>query len=585
MAYKISARCVCCHSCATNCPVEAISFKGSQYWIDPEKCISCGTCAPLCPQSIIIDEEAPVEAPAAHGKVTLECDLCVLGGGGSGLVSAIRFAKNTGKKVIVLEKAKKCGGSTTLAHNWFTGYNRWHKEAGVPDQTEKLLAYCIREAQGCLPDSLVEKVLKNTGRFFEWLVDFDEKEARECFAIGRGPMGAIGIDYPDRKFENLNCHDPAIGPGWAGTYLIRKMLQVAPQYGVDIYTETEAVELLTDEGGKLCGVLAKDPGGAVEVKAKAVVLATGGFSGDDEKLKLFDPDFFDGGYPVHRFSPITCSGDGMLLSKPLGAWCNMKKTKLNKFGPVHHPYTASGCGMAGFGTPMVDFRGNLLEAPMGPMGDTSLLDSLPEHAVWYIVDEKTVEKNLRSSVERPREGNRDMTYEDYRAEIEFELRSEGPAYRADTLAGLAEQLGMDPAVLQDSIDAHNESLKKPKAPRMPFEQKEDGAGNPSFNNPDVDKPGEDGPGLPPPPPASPLVEGPFYAFLGQRFAEGAFGGVMTNEDVEVIREDGSVIPGLYAVGDAASTWYTRGVLGPLTELTWAVNSGYFAADSVEKYLA
>lgn len=583
MAFKIMDRCVCCHSCATNCPVEAITFKGSQYWIDPEKCISCGTCAELCPQSIIADPEAPVEVPQAHERIEKTCDLCVLGAGGSGLVSAIRFAQNTGKKVIVLEKAKKCGGSTTFAHNWFTGYNRWHEEAGVPDQTEKLLEYCIREAQGCLPDSLVEKVLKNTGRFFEWLVDLDEKEARECFAIGRGPMGAIGIDYPDRKFENLKCHDPAIGPGWAGTYLIRKMQQVAPQFGVEIYTQHEAVELLTDENGNISGVLAKDPGGETLVHAKAVVLATGGFSGNDEKLKEFEPDFFDGGYPVHRFSPVTCSGDGMTLSKPLGAWCNMKKTKLNKFGPVHHPYTASGCGMAGFGSLMVDFRGNKLEMPMGPMGDTTLLDSLPEHAVWYIVSEETVEKNLRDSVEHPREGNHGMTYEDYRAEIDFELRSEGPAYCGNTLEELAEKLNMDPKVLIASIDAYNEELKHPKPMGMPFEMKDDEAGNPSFKNEDVDK--DDGPGLPPPPPSKPIVEGPFYAFLGQRFAEGAFGGVMTNEDVEVIREDGSVIPGLYAVGDAASTWYTRGVLGPLTELTWAVNSGYFAADSVEKYLA
>ena len=53
MAYKIIDRCVCCHTCATNCPVEAITFQGSQYWIDPEVCISCGTCAPLCPPSSI----------------------------------------------------------------------------------------------------------------------------------------------------------------------------------------------------------------------------------------------------------------------------------------------------------------------------------------------------------------------------------------------------------------------------------------------------------------------------------------------------------------------------------------------------
>ena len=580
MAFIIADRCVCCHSCATNCPVEAITFRGSQYWINPEICISCGTCAEVCPQSIIIDEDASLVAPTPHEKKKLSCDLCVLGAGGSGLVSAVRFAQLTGKKVIVLEKAKKCGGSTTFAHNWFTGYNRWHQEAGIPDQTEKLLKYCIKEAQGCLPDSLVEKVLKNTGRFFEWLVDWDEEEARECFAIGRGPMGALGIDFPNRKFENLNCHDPAIGPGWAGTYLIRKMLQVAPTLGVEVYTETAGIQLLTDSTGAISGVLAKDPGGEVEISAKAVVLATGGFSGNDEKLKEFEPNWFDGGLPVHRFSPVTCSGDGMTLSKPLGAWCSLKKTKLNKFGPVHHPYTASGCGMVGFGTMMVDFRGNLKEMPMGPMGDTSLLDSLPEHAVWYITTEETVERNLRSSVEHPREGNQNMTYEDYRAEIDFELRSEGPAYCADTLEGLAEKLHMDPATLISSVAEFNAGLNRPKAP-MP--EADDDAANPTFNNDEVDQ--DDGPGLPPPPPADPILSGPYYAFLGQRFAEGAFGGVMTNEDVEVIREDGSVIPGLYAVGDAASTWYTRGVLGPLTELTWAVNSGYFAADSVKDYLA
>ena len=570
MAYKIADRCVCCHACATNCPVEAISFRGSQYWIDPEKCVSCGVCASVCPQCIIVDEDAPATTPAPHEKEFYDCDLCVLGAGGGGLVAAVRYAQLTGKRVLVLEKAKKVGGSTTLAHNWFTGYMDWHRQAGLPDNTDKLLSYCLREAQGKLPHSLVEKILRNTGKFFQWLVDWDEEEARACFAIGRGPMGAIGIDYPDRKFENLRCHDPAIGPGWAGTYLIRKMMQVCQKLGVEVRTEHEAVQLLSDHTGAVTGVLAKNPGGELEVRAKAVILATGGFSGNDEKLKKREPGFFDGGIPVHRFSPVSCSGDGMDLAEQVGGWVNMEKTKLNKFGPVHHPYTATGCGMADFGAAMVDFRGNLQEMPMGPMGDTSFLDAIPDHAVWYIVPGDVVEQKLRDSVDHPREGNQGMTYEDYRAELDFELRSQGPAYCADTLEGLAEQLHMDPKVFCASIEAYNEGLKSPKTPKNPFEMPEGEAGNPSFE--------EDGPGLPPPPPASPIVQGPFYAFLGQRFAEGAFGGVMTDEDMAVIRPDGSVIPGLYAVGDAASTWYTRGVLGPLTELTWAVNSGFLAGE-------
>ena len=405
-----------------------------------------------------------------------DCDLCVLGAGGGGLVAAVRYAQLTGKRVLVLEKAKKVGGSTTLAHNWFTGYMDWHRQAGLPDNTDKLLSYCLREAQGKLPHSLVEKILRNTGKFFQWLVDWDETEARACFAIGRGPMGAIGIDYPDRRFENLRCHDPAIGPGWAGTYLIRKMMQICQKLGVEVRTEHEAVQLPSDHTGAVTGVLAKNPGGELEVRAKAVILATGGFSGNDEKLKKREPGFFDGGIPVHRFSPVSCSGDGMDLAEQVGGWVNMEKTKLNKFGPVHHPYTATGCGMAGFGAAMVDFRGNLQEMPIGPMGDTSFLDGIPEHAIWYIVPGDVVEQKLRDSVDHPREGNQGMTYEDYRAELDFELRSQGPAYCADTLEGLAEQLHMDPKVFCASIEAYNEGLKSPKTPKNPFEMPEGEAG-------------------------------------------------------------------------------------------------------------
>lgn len=63
------------------------------------------------------------------------------------------------------------------------------------------------------------------------------------------------------------------------------MLQVAPKLGVEIYTQHEAVELLTDENGNVNGVVAKNPGGILTVHAGAVVLATGGFSGNDEKLR------------------------------------------------------------------------------------------------------------------------------------------------------------------------------------------------------------------------------------------------------------------------------------------------------------
>ena len=53
MAYKIADRCVCCHTCATNCPVEAISAGSEHYEISPDTCIDCGTCADNCPVEAI----------------------------------------------------------------------------------------------------------------------------------------------------------------------------------------------------------------------------------------------------------------------------------------------------------------------------------------------------------------------------------------------------------------------------------------------------------------------------------------------------------------------------------------------------
>ncbi len=56
MAYKIGDDCISCGSCASTCPVEAISEGAEHYEIDPEKCVECGACAAGCPVSAI---EAP----------------------------------------------------------------------------------------------------------------------------------------------------------------------------------------------------------------------------------------------------------------------------------------------------------------------------------------------------------------------------------------------------------------------------------------------------------------------------------------------------------------------------------------------
>jgi ferredoxin len=56
MAYKITDRCTNCGVCEGECPVSAISEKGSQRVISADDCTECGLCASVCPSDAI---EAP----------------------------------------------------------------------------------------------------------------------------------------------------------------------------------------------------------------------------------------------------------------------------------------------------------------------------------------------------------------------------------------------------------------------------------------------------------------------------------------------------------------------------------------------
>ena len=109
-----------------------------------------------------------------------------------------------------------------------------------------------------------------------------------------------------------------MGPGWMGTYVVEKMSEVGQnQFGLEIITGTAAKKLLTNEDGSFAGVVCEDAGGMVTVKAKACVIATGGFAHNDELVKRVNPNFFHG-QPVKRLSVASSTGDGIAMVQEIG---------------------------------------------------------------------------------------------------------------------------------------------------------------------------------------------------------------------------------------------------------------------------
>lgn len=554
--YIIGKTCLCCHNCALECPVGAIDYKGTGYVIDQDKCISCGQCMDICNVGAITDTENTSPAPR-HDLVEKTADLVVIGCGGSGAIAAVRAAQQSGKKVIVLEKAEKYGGSA-----WYAGFEVM---GGGPGGGPGPGPGGPGGPQGDRFQGKVSKEIQDVARsapkeFSDWMMTMDGvKEHWVEKPAPFGPGKAIGLK--GRTYFNLKCRDEAIGPGRGGSFVVETMVRQFDRLGIELLTGTGAKKLLR-ENGKITGVLAEDAGGEVMIHCNAVVVAAGGFAWNDDLLAKYWPWFMTEdptAEHVHRFAAPTNTGDAVPLGESVGAWVDYDNFTVNLFGPVHHPF--SFCLFKFACEPEIiavnknaqrfydeSFFGN----------GAAVIGSQPGRTSWSIVDSDT----LKLIADRLIAGNDGWIHKDYLQEIETELKLDTPLKKADSIEELALACGLDPEALKATIDAYNSDCAA----------------------------GEDRQFGKKPETMRPIQNGPFYAIYGKMATDGAFGGIRVNEKMEGLAPDGTPIPGLYATGDNAAGWCVR-IPGPgdnrlmcTNEMSWAVASGFTAGNSVADYL-
>ena len=558
MAYQIKPFCLGCHYCALECPTHAIDYVGTQYQIDPEKCIECGKCVAVCNVSAI-DTGKPEHA-VPHKPIELEADCVVIGAGAGGSVAAVKLAELTGKKIIVLEKAKRYGGS-----GWFAGFSISSGGMGgpggppMPDKSflEKLDQNLIANA-------------KQAGRELnDWLLEMPEVQPYLVETEVRGKK--IKSLTEERVFFNQKSTDGSIGPGKGGSFLIETMVRQFPKYGIELRTECAAKKILTDETGAISGVIAQDPGGEVRIKCKSVICSSGSYTHNDELLRRFIPWFFPDEKEnpncehVHRFAAPTDTGDVVELGESCGAYVDYDAFCINLFGPVHHPFTFAGFFAQMSGNQMtVNLKGKRFynEGAMG--GGAAPICFQPRRMVYTIYDTPTLEETMEEGI-RTRGGIEGEYLKRWRQDFQEELDSHNGVslFVADTLEELAELAGIEKEAFLQEVAHYNEMCK---------------------NGVDEDF-GKNARNL------KPIVQGPFYAIFGKMATDGAFGGVLVNPKCEVYRADKQgVIPGFYAAGDNASgVQANAGKPGDyrmkaFTDYQWAVDGGYLSAQSCAEYL-
>lgn len=560
----IRDRCSCCHQCAVNCPANAIQIKDYKFWINPELCVDCGTCVDCCNNSAIEMEGEQHPVPEPHEPLAMKCDLLVAGAGASGLIAGVLTAKQTGKKVIVMEKAKKIGGTSWYASGIRAFWSKIHEKAGLEDDRDERIKALMEElrANG---EEFSEQLVRNSVWAGEKLVNMliDECGCEKELEIGKSPSGNPAMVFSDSYESEYKRPDTSCGPGGIGSYVVNHMKNLAEKYGVTILTETVVEHILLDDAGKVRGAVARDPGGQIQVSCRACVLATGTYSHNREIMERVNPAIYRPGLPIHLYAAPTCTGDGIRMAEEVGGAIDYVNMKANNFGPVHHPFGFALVSAGWGGKPiMVNMNGVRYCAEDDREQGSRFFDQ-PDQRAYAILDHKAMMETMDEMIAMKRDGKYGvMIFKDIQREIDMETKPGGPTKVGNTWAELAERMGVPVDTFVAQMERYNAACDV--GVDAEFGRKQNLIG---FHTP------------------------PYYAIHMGRFQENAMGGAKINDDTGVLREDGTAIPGLYAVGDNCRGIQFRDDRSThimdkmIPAMTWCVTSGVIAGDAVSRYLS
>jgi len=454
-----------------------------------------------------------------------EYDVIVVGGGNAALCAAIS-AKETAKRVLVLERApedESDGNSRFTAGLLRIVYNGADDLAQLIDLSkeerertdfgaytaDQFLDDMARVTEyRCDPD-LTEILVKQSFPTALWM---RKKGLRFTAAWGRQ---AFKIEGRFKFWGGLTLEAIGGGPG-----LVDSLTQIAKKNAVEIWYQARAVSLIADDAG-VHGVVAKHRGKTKQIKSKAVVLAAGGFQANAEmRTRYLGPLWELAKVRGTRFN----TGDGIKMAldvgaQPIGNWsgCHAVAWERNapEFGDLavgdqfqKHSYPW-GIYINAEGKRFVDEGADFRNYTYAKYGRVIL--NQPQQFAWQIFDAK-VKSQLR---------------DEYRIKQVTKVT-------ANTLEELVKKLDdVNAEQALKEIKAYNAAVRQdiPFNPNVKDGRRTEGlAVNKSNWANTVDTP-------------------PFEAYAVTCGITFSFGGLRINTDAQVINTDGEPIPGLYAAGE------------------------------------
>ncbi|HEY0225302.1 MAG TPA: 3-ketosteroid-delta-1-dehydrogenase [Mycobacterium sp.] len=542
-------------------------------------------------------------------------DLLVVGSG-TGMAAALA-AQELGLSVLIVEKSSQVGGSTARSGGalWLPGSAMLR---GANDTADRASTYLDAVVAGSAPaqrsaafvgqvSAMVDMLRRTTPLRLFWARDYSDYHPEEpggsaagrtceCHPLDTSILGAYrtrlrpgvlepAISIPttgaDYRWMNLVARVPRKGiptfakrvaQGLGGRLLGRRyaaggqglmagMFAGVLRAGIPVWTDTRLLRLDSDSE-RVTGATVDHDGREVTITVRrGVVLATGGFDHSMDLRWKFQSESLGANLSLGADSN---TGDGIRAGQELGAAIDLMDQAW--WFPAIAPQPG--------------------KAPAVMLAERSLPGSLivNQHGRRFTNESMDYMSFGQRLLELERSGSRvdamwivfDQQYRNsyvFGAELFPRMRipqtwyDAGIAVRAGDLAELGAQMGVPVSEFFSTMTRFNQNASAGEDPDF-------GRGRSAYDRYYGD------PTITPNPNLRPLVKGPFYAVKMVLSDLGTCGGLTTDERARVLREDGGVIAGLYAIGNTAANAFGTTYPGAGATIAQGLVYGYIAARDV-----
>jgi 3-oxosteroid 1-dehydrogenase len=553
----------------------------------------------------------------------LVVDVLIVGSGGGGMAAALTAAAS-GLDVLMVEKSSQYGGSTALSGGgiWVPGAPS-QRRGGYTPEPEGVVEYLRRITEGLVSEARIRQYVESAPKMLEFLegqsnwLEFVWKPGYADYypeLPGGSELGST-INVPPIDLRELGDDEQQLlqplalaprgiwlGPkelrqfyrirqSWAGKGILLKLvtrmvrarvfnermaaigqslvarLRLAMrEHNIPLWLDSPMTELLTDVDGSVTGVVVERDGTKQRIAARAgVILASGGFDHDlawrKEHLPVVDQDW--------SFGNPASMGDGIRAGQTVGAATDLldeawwfpaiqwpdgrMQFMLNeRMMPAQFIVNGEGKRFINEAAPYMDFGHAMID------GQKSGVTHIP---CWLITDHRSWNRYvIGGHLPIPKIPGAPVPTG---RRVPPAWLESGVVKSATSWDDMATKIGVPASQLNETARRFNELARK--------------GHDDDFNRGDSVYDNYYGDPTLPNPNLYPIGDPPYYAFRIVLGDLGTSGGLLTDEHARVLRSDGTVVPGLYAVGNTSAAVMGRSYAGAGATIGPAMTFGFVAA--------